>query len=177
MQPPILSNIIDAVAIIPEPSIQGYLTLLRDKIGPAIRRMEANNQIIWYSFLIHDRESADRDDLPPEFSGPFVHLRLGLPSGVDADAFLNSVPEPLQHPIGRHLGSIGGVDSTLIAEDWSKAWWMVGEASDWVLKLLETHPTDQGLPAAQMLQFLHYITNGLGIGMQSVYLGPVNLRF
>jgi hypothetical protein len=73
------------------------------------------------------------------------------------------------------LSDISGVNSAELREHyWARAWRLVGEASDFVLALLEEH--EAGPSTSQTVQFLHYITNGLGMGMQCLYV-PMRMPF
>ena len=62
------------------------------------------------------------------------------------------------------------VDEAAVNADWPNAWWLIGEASDWVLKFAETNSADR-FTDAHMIQFLHFVTNGLCIGGLSVFAG------
>jgi len=177
MRPPILTNSIDAIATIHDLSLDGYHSMLRNSVSPAIRSMEKECRIIWYSFLLHDRETAGRTDLPPEITAAFLHVRFGLPDGSDQCDFMQTLPAPFIHPIAKPLGPIAGIDVSLMGGDWAMAWWMVGESSDWVLKLVEAHPSQASIPLQQTAQFLHYITNALLIGGRSLLIPGGFLQF
>ncbi len=177
MQPPILTCSVDAIVPLADLSLDGYFSMLRTQVLPGIRSLEKDEGIIWFSFLIHDRETGDRSDLPPHITGAFLHVRFGLPDGTDQGDFMLKLPVPFIHPIIKPLGPIGGIDISVMGGDWAMAWWMVGESSDWVLKLVEAHSGDVPIPLQQTAQFLHYITNGLLIGGRSILFSGEFLLF
>lgn len=169
MERPNLSNIIDAVVPIREMSPEAIIRQLRNEISPAIRSLEEEGLIIWHCFLIHNRASAGREDLPTDFPDPFLHFRLGLPDGANQGEFMSKLQSPFLHPVQKTLGSIAGIDITAMHGDWVEAWWPIGEISQLVLKLAEAHSDNNQTPLPQIVQFLHYITNGLGIGWRSIF--------
>lgn len=170
MQKPNLSNCVDTVMRIRDGSVVDYLNQLKLDIAPAIRSLEKEGAICWYSFLVHDRFSAGRLDLPDSFDGPILHFRLSLHDNVDRDQFIAGLPAPFEHPLPVTLGEIGGLDGLMLDEDWAAAWLVVGESSAWILKMLEAHSVNQSMSIQQALQFLHFITNGLGIGSKSRFI-------
>ena len=170
MQRPNLSNCVDAVVPIRGSSITDYLSQLRAECAPAIRALEAKRAIVWYSFLIHNRASAGREDLPAVFPEPFIHFRFSPPDGLAPGDLVDRLGSPFLHSIAKALGPVGGIDVTAVQGGWPDVWWMIGEASDWVLKLVEVHSDDFSNPVPRMLQFLHYITNGLCIGGRSLFI-------
>ncbi len=169
MKRPNPSHCIDAVVPLLEVSPDGIIRQLRNGVSPGIRSLEQQGLIIWYCFLVHDRGSADREDLPAEFPQHFLHLRFGLPDGADIQNFLTKLPPPFVHPVQKALGPIGGVNVAAMHGDWAEAWWLIGELSELALKLVEAHSDDNQTIVPQVIQFLHYLTNGLGMGGRSVF--------
>jgi hypothetical protein len=170
MHRPNLLNIVDTVVPLRGASRKDYFRFLHNNLAPAIRALERDGKIIWYCFLIHNRQSAGRDDLPADFQEPFIHLRFGLPDAAPQRRFVDELSSPFRYPIATQLGPIGGVDEAAVNGDWPNAWWLIGEASDWVLKFAETNSADH-FTDAHMIQFLHFVTNGLCIGGMSVFAG------
>ncbi len=169
MERPNLSNIIDAVVPILEASPDNILRQLRNELSLAIRSLEKSGLINWFCFLVHDRDSAGREDLPESFPALFFHVRLGLLEGADHREFITKLGSPFQYPVQKALGEIGGINISSMHGDWSEAWWLIGEVSELVLKLAESHSDSNKAPVPQIIQFLHYITNGLGIGGRSIF--------
>jgi hypothetical protein len=99
--------------------------------------LEKVGAICWYSFLVHDRNSAGRLDLPESFGGPFLHFRLSLHDNVCRDQFIADLPAPFEYPLPVTLGEIGGLDGLMLDDDWAAAWLVVGESAAWILNMVE----------------------------------------
>jgi hypothetical protein len=97
-------------------------------------------------------------------------LRFGLPDGEDPQNFITNPPRPFVHPLQRALDPmIDGINISAMHGDWVEAWWLIGEVSELALKLAEAHSDDEQTLVPQVVQFLHYFTNGLGIGGRSIF--------
>ena len=137
--------------------------LLRREVLPHIRQLERGNQLRWFSFLLHPLTAITGDSAAQGFG---IRLRLEPADHLDPDRFLSGLPPSFRQPHRVDLhGPIGGVkEEQLNGGDVVHAWRMIGESSEWVLSLLETHA--DSLTPEQIFQFLHYITNPLGLGNQ-----------
>jgi hypothetical protein len=82
---------------------------------------------------------------------------------------MNKLPRPFVHPIQKALGPIGDINVSAMHNDWTEAWWLIGEVSELTLKLVEAHSEDEQTIVPQVIQFLHYFTNGLGMGGRSIF--------
>lgn len=137
-----------------EPESPSILLCLRDHVLPLVRKFESHHALTWYSFLIHDRSSgvptADDDRCL------YVHLRLCVPDlNVDLAAVL-----PPEWAMTRRtkLGAIAGVEPAVL--DAEQAWQIIGQQSAWLLALLESMPSADGLQlVAHVRQFLHFSAN------------------
>ncbi len=54
MELPNLNQIVDTFFKIKDTNFIAYISQLRNDLIPVIRNLQRNNDIIWYSFLIHD---------------------------------------------------------------------------------------------------------------------------
>jgi hypothetical protein len=120
MQKPALTNCIDAVVPFHSASIADYLQKLRTQCAPAVRTLQAENAIAWFSFLIYDQAGADRLDLPNDFPEQFIHFRFSPPKGTPSSELLGRLREPFLHSIPKTLGAIGGRIPTAVG--WPEAW-------------------------------------------------------
>lgn len=170
MQLPNLDLVVDTYFPIKDMRPEAYLSQLRAELLPEIRKLEAERKIIWFGFLIHGaRQLAGR--VPPTDQTPYVHIRLGLPNGAAIDAFIRQLPNHFQQPQLLPVAAITGVDVSLVRDkNWAYAWKLHGEASDWVLRLIEAHDDDATISIQQVVQFLHFITNALAFGGQCLYM-------
>ena len=58
------------------------------------------------------------------------------------------------------LDSIAGIDKSIIeAEDIALVWKIIGEQSEWFLRVLSIHKEDTPVPPQQISQFLHFFAN------------------
>ena len=144
-----------------------YLGQLQTDVLPHIRKLQADGHLRWYSFLLHPASQlAGRD---PDDKKPVIHLRLEPAVGLDVADFIALLPPCFEKPVPRALAEVAGVDASILCDgDWAHAWHMVGESSEWVLKLLEDHqatPTPQ-----QAIQFLHHVTNALAMSGSCMFM-------
>jgi len=142
---------------------QDYADLLRTTVAQIIRERREQNQIRWYSFLVHNQQSGV--PTTPNDARLFVHLRMELASGVDEGVFIAKLPPTclmagkMQVPTPPSLDTI---DITFLKNsNVSEGWKILGESSEWVLSMLDSHDTHTKVPPQNVAQFLHYIGNQL----------------
>lgn len=166
MKTPNLSRIVETDIPVASLEEDAYLAQLRTDVLPHIRKLQTAGHIEWFSFLLHPaNQVAGRD---PNDESPVFHLRLEPTSGLDINEFIHLLPAHFRDPHPVNLAHISGLDGSLLADDdWAQAWRVVGESAEWVLCLLEAH--GDKLPPQQAVQFLHYVTNALGLGHKCVY--------
>lgn len=169
MELPDLSRIVEANV----PVSDSLLTHLRRDVLPGIRKLQADAHLRWFSFLLHHASQLVGRD--PSDRSLVIHLRLEPATNLDVTAFAGLLPELFKDPHPVTLPAIVGLDaSILIHNDWAQAWKIHGEASEWVLGLLEGHHAEPSVQ--QIVQFLHFITNPLGLGNQCRYM-PAGISF
>ena len=177
MQAPNLDLVVDTFFQIKELRLDAYISQLRTELIPEIRKLEENEKIIWYSFLIHNHRNLD-GRVPSTDDNLYIHLRLGLPDGANVEEFINELPGHFEQPKRKTLSAISGVDVSIINEnDWAYAWKALGEALEWILGFIEAHAPDADVHISQVIQFLHFFTNPLMIGHRCLYLSSGFLRF
>ena len=159
MEAPDLTRIVDTFV----PITGDYFEHLRQDVIPFIRDLQGQRKLRWYSFLIHGASQlADRADE----NGAYIHLRLEPMPGLDVEDFIAQLPPHFEKPISVVLADMGGVDQTVLKDqDWTYAWKILGESSEWIVTLLEAHDESQ-VPIPNIIQFMHFITNALGMGGQ-----------
>lgn len=142
---------------------QDYLHLLRSKVAPLVGDLLNAGIIDWYSFLVHDRASGvptSESDLDY-----YVHLRMGLTETSNESGLTKQLPswclmtQKMRIP---HPPSLDSVDvQSLNSGKVEQGWKTLGEASEWVLNMLECHDPNKPIPMLNVAQFLHYIGNQL----------------
>jgi len=165
---PDLSQIVETHVPLEAYDMINCLNQLRRDVLPQIRRLQADGHLRWFSFLMHTAdqllEHENYDD-----STPVIHIRLEPSPGLDIKRFIEQIQSPFVKPVPRPLGPISGPDVSLLAEgEWAHAWRIIGESSEWILCFLEAHPGD--VTSSQLTQFLHYISNPMGLGKKFVYV-------
>jgi hypothetical protein len=143
------------------PIVETGLTHLRRDVLPYIRKLQADGGLRWFCLLLHPaseltgHESVDKNAV--------VHIRLEPRPEVDVDTFIKMLPIHFLDPQQVTLSTISGVELSMLRDgDWAHGWKLVGDASEWVLCLLEAHKEEFSIQ--EVAQFLHFITNPLTLG-------------
>ncbi|MDO8963433.1 MAG: hypothetical protein Q7W30_02960 [Coriobacteriia bacterium] len=167
MDVPDLSRIVETYVAVASLEPLAYYDQLRRDVAPYLRDLRASGSVRWFSFLLHTRQQLSP---PQDGDGYIVHVRLEPASHLDAAALIAMLPAHFEapHPVPP-LSAISGLDGDALRdEDWAQAWWVFGEGSHWLLSLLDAYAV--GPPPADVLQYLHFMTNPLLLGMQSVHV-------
>jgi hypothetical protein len=170
---PDLSRIVETYVPVESVDPVAYYDQLRRDVAPYLADLRSTGTIRWFSFLLHTRQQLT----PPQVGdGYIVHLRLEPATHIDP-AYLGGLLPP--HFENAHavppLAAISGLDdNALQGEDWAQAWWVFGRASEWVLDLLRSYRV--GPAPSDAFQYLHFMTNPLLLGLQSVH-EPTSIRF
>lgn len=127
-----------------------------------------NKKIIdWFCFLIHNRDSGQiptsHDD-----NNLYFHIRVSLREGVRSEEFLDSLPKycVMTREVKRErvdhisIGKNVFIDTSLFRkEKIEEAWRILGEQSEWFLKMLDTFKENIKITPLQVGPFLHYYSN------------------
>jgi len=166
MKVPDLSRIVETDIPIASLRTDAYIAQLRREVLPHIRELQSAGHIEWFSFLLHPaKQVAGR---VPNDETPVFHLRLDPSPRLNVDELISLLPAHFRDPHPVSLAEISGLNCALLqGADWAQAWRVIGESAEWVLCVIEAH-VDR-LPPEQAVQFLHYMTNPLGLGHKCVY--------
>lgn len=142
---------------------QNYLNLLRSVVAPLVRDLTQKGVINWYCFLVHGRESGVPTSNEDE--GLYVHLRMVLTTGSNEAEFIDKLPSFCRFSRKMSMPnppSLDNVDIQSLAKGQvEQGWKVLGESSEWVLKMLDAHDPNKPIPRENVAQFLHYIGNQL----------------
>ena len=144
---------------------QDYLDLLRKKISPLVQRLQDLGLMEWYSFLVHGQQSGVPTDESDQ--GLYVHLRLELAEGVQEADLVSQLPpfcKMTQKMLVPQRDRLDNNDVQAFKEqnvEWG--WRVLGEGSEWVLRMLESHDPAVQIPPQNVAQLLHYLGNSLFI--------------
>jgi len=142
---------------------QDYLDLLRFKIAPLIKQLINKEIIDWYSFLIHHRVSGvpTRED----DHGLYVHLRMALTESSTEAEIKNLLPSWCKWTRKMKFHQPFSLDNANIQilknGELEQGWKILGESSEWVLNMLDSHEPSSKIPVQNVAQFLHYLGNQL----------------
>lgn len=153
-----------------DPAAPALVRQLRDEVLPLIRRLEKNQGLEWYSFLVHAYP------LVPTLAADtraFIHLRLSFKSKKQAHGCLGKYysiePLPVEWRFTQAIKmptEIAGVDPKVL---WNggihDAWRIIGEQSAWLLSFIDRHKkTEDVLQLVKhMRQFLHFFANAVQV--------------
>jgi hypothetical protein len=162
MELPNLNRIVEAHIPLSPGNASSYFNQLRQDLLPYIRKLQTEGHLRWFSFLLHPANQISGRD--PKDNRPVIHLRFEPATELDIQAFIRLLPTHFLCPQHIKLSEIsGGLDESILRNhDWSHAWRIVGESSEWILCLLEGHVGEP--PLKQITQLFHYITNPLLLG-------------
>lgn len=145
-----------------EPHRWRHLELLRSDIAPLVAKLRTMRLVGWFSFLIHDHNNG----VPagPDDRDIFWHLRLEMLPGVTVAAVEKELPstcEMTQPADPEVLLAMSVPDASLLCGGIGAAWELLGEQSEWLLRVLAAYQDDAAvsdlLPAID--QYLHYFAN------------------
>ena len=161
MKSPNLTRIVDTYVPVTSNDLTGYLNQLRVEVLPPIRQLQADHSVRWFSFLIHNSQQlAGRE---PEDGRLFIHIRLEPEDNLAIDEFVRLLPSQFLNPIPAQLSSISGLEGSALRDsNWAEAWRIHGEASEWILGLVEGY--ENGPSLEHVIQYLHFFTNPLLLG-------------
>jgi hypothetical protein len=142
---------------------QNYLNMLRSVVAPLIKDLTQKGAINWYCFLVHGRESGVPTS--EEDNGLYVHLRMALTASSNEAEFIKQLPSFCHFSRKMSMPnppSLDKVDIQSLAKGQvEQGWEVLGESSEWVLKMLDAHDPNKPIPRQNVAQFLHYIGNQL----------------
>lgn len=144
---------------------QEYVHFLSEKIVPIVQELERYSLIDWYCFLVHDRSSG----VPLQEKGLYIHLRFVLVDPSDADNLPDLLPE---YCLGtRKMTKPCTLDSVEVdaLKSYEEGWRILGESSEWVLRMIEGHRMELVIPPVNIMQFRHYMDNQLLVPILEEY--------
>ena len=162
MNLPNLDRVVDTGVPADTSTRERLLSQLRWTVVPLLRDLQSKDLVAWYCFLLHPAEMMGKRELAGGAS--YIHLFLEPNVGIELSELARNLPGNFMEPKPRRVSNFDGIEPTLLrGSDWAYGWKMIGEASAWVVALIESH-VDEELPPQQIFQFLHFITNPLGLG-------------
>lgn len=155
-----------------EVSFERVTPMIRTIIYPLISNLEQNKIINWYCFLRHARGSGvptTEDD-----DNHYFHIRVALREGVKPKDFLKLLPEycVMTRKVERSWVEQIAVTKTITfdtsllkCEEIEEVWRIIGEQSEWLMKLLDMFKEDVDIPSHHIGIFWHYYANMTCLGV------------
>jgi hypothetical protein len=166
MNLPDLSRIVDTYVPITGNDLDVYLDQVRRDVVTSLRQLQDQDLLRWYGFLLHGADQLGGRE--GQSDRAYIHLFLEPRTDVEIDQFIGRLPSHFLNPIKIRPTKIAGVDVSMLKNgDWAYGWKTLGEASEWVVLLLENH--GHSIPSQQIIQFLHFITNPLALGHRCIF--------
>ncbi len=145
-------------------SSRRHISLIREKVAPAISILKAERNISWYCFLIHDRNSGVPASIDDE--NLYFHIRFELKKHINPVDVLPSYCVLTRKIDPKWVGTISidnkgtKFDTSLFKEESIEEIWRIsGEQSEWLLNLLNAFKENTNIPISYIEQFLHYYTD------------------
>lgn len=133
---------------------------IRIKIQKVVKILMENDIADWYHFLIHDKDSGvptNEDD-----NNFYFHIRFSVKKNTSSKDVYKILPNycKMTHHIEHRLESITGIDKSIVKnEEIEEVWRIIGEQSEWVIRMLNIHTKNARIPPHQVRQFLHFFAN------------------
>jgi hypothetical protein len=159
--------------------------MIRTEVFQTIRQLEKDGIIDWYSFLIHDRESGDIPTTIDD-NNLYFHIRVSLSENNDLESLKKPLKDFCLMTRKAKLGSIDHISlnetgtirfnpSLFEHEGIEEVWRILGEQSEFFLKVFDCYKDNAVIPTHEILAFLHYYHNMVGLAVQCPKCGTVLL--
>jgi len=152
---------------------QRYIRVIRTQVSPMISRLKSNKTINWYHFLVHQNPNNKHD---PNL---YFHIRFDVDEKIKNRNDLE-LPDYCERDLTRKidpLHNISGINKSLLTNGIEDAWRIIGEQSNWIMNMLNTHKESVEIPITQFTQFLHFYLNMLGLGGRGILFPGQLFRF
>jgi hypothetical protein len=141
--------------------------IIKSQISELVTSLQNNKMIDWYYFLIHGKNN--------DTNNAYFDLVFSVSEGIDFKNFVEALPtycldpEQVVQGFGESISDI--TNSQLKNNEIEEAWKIIGEQSEWVIRMLSSH-NDNEITIQQYIQFMHYYMNMMGLGHHSIFLMP-----
>lgn len=147
--------------------------MVRTKVSLTVRQLEKDGIVNWYSFIIHNRESGS---IPTslEDRNLYFHIRVSLSGNNDLESLKKSLKDYCEMTRPSELQSVDHIDlsedgkirfntSLLRHEGIEEVWRIMGEQSEFVLKVFDSFKDNIVIPTYEISLFLHYFHGMFGL--------------
>lgn len=142
-------------------------SIIKSQISEAVTILEGQEMIDWYYFLIHGK-----NDDP---NNAYFDVVFSVREDKKFEDFVKALPIYCLNPeqLAKGFGdSISGLTKSQLKNDEiEEAWKIIGEQSEWVIRMLASHK-DGDISIQQYVQFMHFYMNMMGLGHHSTFQIP-----
>lgn len=141
------------------PSNQFTTRIVQDTIRyemSKISDLHKNGEVNWYYFTI----KGDNQNL-------YFDIRFTTDKNNPNEFLPKSCINTRKIPPDRKISDVE--IALLLNEDATEGWRIVGDQSEFVIRLVRAHKEEIEIPNDQIMQFIHFFMNPLGLGQQSVF--------
>lgn len=152
---------------------QCTLKMFQDTIRTNMQRinqLEEEGKITWFYFTIHLKSD---DPLNTYFDVVFTT------NDTDPNELLpDDCTKPKQVKPEEDMTLIDGINTKILKnKDIREAWKLIGEQSKFIINLICAHKENQEITFQQIVQFMHFFMNPLGLGHKSLFIpGVLNYK-
>lgn len=138
---------------------KSFQDTIRVKISPLLQ-LQKQGQINWFYFLYHPKPD---DATNFYFDIVFTTEKENPSSFLPKHCISTEKIDP--------MNSLAGIDVGILRDaDIREVWKIIGEQSEFIINLINSHKADAEIHAGQIAQFMHFFMNPLGYGMKSIFL-------
>ncbi len=142
------------------------IRVLRLVITPVIRTLVNRGNVGWYFIALHERKQYNGEPENRRKEKGF-HIRFELLVDFTPEVIQQELPQDWEPLIKNDIPNISGITvdagsvgvDKLKNEEVEQAWKVMGEASEWVLNMLDSYKTGFEIPNRQFIQHIHFIMN------------------
>lgn len=142
-----------------------HIEVLRSKVSPLIFDLQSGGIIGWYCLTVPRRPA----NTPPHEYRIRLEILVNVKDKEEVNSLLTEYCEKGRTRAFLKVDppdQISGIDNTLLLEeDITEAWKVIGEGSEWILRMLEVHKEDAVIYPQQIAQYLHFFSNVTGFGV------------
>jgi hypothetical protein len=145
------------------------------QVYPTINQPEKEGIANWFSFLIHDRETGSIP-VPPDDKNFYFHIRVSLSGNNQLEDLKKSLPEYCLMTRQKKPEDVNHINiddrgtrfdtSLLKQEKIEEVWRIIGEQSEFFLKVFNSYKENTTIPIREIWAFLHYFHNMVGLGVK-----------
>ena len=175
MQRPKLNQMYETfikIGLLSDVTPQDIFQIIKTKVHLAVEHLK-KCEVDWYCFLIHGRISGVPTAIDDD--NAYFHIRFSLSKEGDSERALESLPDfsLMTRKIQQSKVEAISISSTikydtslLKQEGIEEVWRIIGEQSEFFLRVFDSYKNNISIPIHEIWSFLHYFHNMVGLSVQ-----------